>query len=77
MATMTYRNSRLIARVPVRTEREQVVYANSTIIPALHFDSSKVEEIVQIATEAKKLLTAPLNTEPIHTDAILTARFSV
>lgn len=73
--TLDYTSSRLVVRVPTKIEKEKVVYENSTIIPAFDFGAATPDEVADLAVKALALIAAPLTDEPVHVDAITTARF--
>ena len=74
--TTDYTSSRLVLRIPTRDEQQELVYKNSTLIPRFKFDAATPDEVIELATAAAVIVgPAQDETEPMHVDAITTARF--
>jgi hypothetical protein len=81
MATATgtlteYTSSRLVLRVPVDDGEGGYIFKNSTLIPRFKFDAATPDEIIDLANAAA-VIVGPADgvEEPMHIDAITTARF--
>jgi hypothetical protein len=53
----------------------EVIYKNSTIIPKFKFSAATPDDVIDLGDEAIKLVASELQDEPMHLDAITTARF--
>jgi len=73
--TLQYSSSRLVCRVPVDMMEGKAVYANSTIIPRFNLAAADIDDVLELAKLTVAIIEPPVNTEPVHVDAITTARF--
>jgi hypothetical protein len=74
--TTDYTSSRLVLRIPTRDEAEELVYKNSTLIPRFKFDAATPDEVIELANAAAVIVGPAVDEEePMHVDAITTARF--